>query len=138
MKQATNSATFRANSNTQIAGAGQAVIVVIGKEYTLPNCLYNSAVAAGMSPLTPLDEDTPDGTIEQVAEPQLTVDDKFDLLVEACETLILDGAAKNFTQLLKPKVTVVLSMVNFDFTKQLMLRAYDEAVFRTEKNEDST
>jgi hypothetical protein len=139
MKQATETATFLANSTVSISGESHSMIVEIGHEYKLHQRMYRGAIAAGMTPMTPLEEDVPGEDVEQVEAPQLTTDDKLEILVKACEELILEGSAKNFTQLLKPKVAVVLSMVNFDFTKQLMLRAYDEAIFRTEKNDnDST
>jgi hypothetical protein len=133
MTQKVDEAVFLATRTTRIRGAAHSMGVEAGKEYKLKAHFFHSAVhEADMVPQEQLE--VPDKAATPEGDTR-TFDDKYVELVTACEAIIADGSAKNFTQLLKPKIAVVRGMVDFDFNKQTMLRAYDEAIFRTEQND---
>lgn len=129
------SAKFLVTKDCSLTVGTYSRLCVKGEEVDLPEKTFNVALRTGaFTPIEDLD------VVDKAAGPEgdtRTLDDKLEILVEVCEQLIAGGDSKKFTQLLKPKVPVVREMVDFDFTKQTMLRAYDEALFRSQQTKDS-
>ena len=128
-------AKFLATSTVVVSGGGHQQTVEKGKEYVLRKEMFESAIERGMIPQQPLEIQDKSNTREGDTR---TVDDKFEVLVERCQHLILLSEAKNFTKTLKPRIGVVREMVDFDFTRQQLYRAYQHAIFRNEQNDSDS
>lgn len=137
-QQRVSEARFLASQTATVSGGGFSAVILAGEEYVIPRAAFDDAIDKGMTPLEELNIQS----VEEKGIDRRTQDEKLEILVEACEKLIIRGNAKDFTQLLKPKVAVVREMVDFEFTKALLLRAYEQAIYRseqkTEDGEDST
>lgn len=126
---------FLATKDCSVGGGGARILVTKGEEYKLTKPMFKEALAMGMVPQESLD--IKDKEKDEGVDTR-TLDEKFEILVEACKKLILGGEKKNFTQLMKPKIGVVREMVDFDFSRRQMLNAYDQAVFKTEEDDNDS
>ena len=127
-----SSARFLASKDTVVAAMNACVNVRAGREYEFPAYMFDAALSANMTPLGPLEVVTKaeeDGTPDR-----RSLAEKEEILVGICKQLIERGDPKTFTQLLKPKVYIVREMVDFEFTKQSLLRAYDKAVLEVDQS----
>ena len=92
--------------------------------------LFAPAIAAGLVPVDSLEAELE----EPEKPPVVTEESVFRKLVDVVTELIARGNPADFTTVGQPKAAVVKKLVDFNFTADMVRRAFDQAMHEVEQD----
>ena len=134
MKQEQMFAKFTAIKDTRIVADNGTKCMNFEAGETLPvhRDMHAAAMRAGLVPEVEIPEPAP-------PPPKKTQEEMIhEGLLEACRVLIVKGDPKDYTLVGEPRAASAKKLVDFDFTKAQLLRAWEEAVHEGKVNGDDS
>lgn len=109
-----------------------------GQTLKVPKDMYGVAMQAGLIPEKPENVSV---QVEAEAKPRKKQSQEamvMEGLVEACRTLIVRGNPQDFTLVGLPRSSSVKKLVDFEFTKKDVERAFEQAMHEVEQDGDDS